>query len=97
MTSKHGYYFTKGEFSKEYEDAAFGIGVGEYSDVVETASGFYIIQRLELEDDYIEAHFEDLKTKYRYAYVNDMIAECRDTLTFVPSDYAKGLSWSEIK
>ena len=98
LTSKHGYYFTKGEFSAEYEAAAFGIGVGEYSDVVETATGFYVIQRLELEDDYIEAHFEDLKTKYRYAYVNDMIAECRDTLSFVPrSDYAKGFFWSEIK
>ena len=96
LTSKHGFYFTKGEFSEEYETAAFGIGIGEYSDIVETASGFYIIQRLELEDDYIEAHFEDLKTKYRYAYVNDMIAECRDGLEFVPSDYAKNLSLSEI-
>ena len=98
LTSKHGFYFTKGEFSEEYEAAAFGIGIGEYSDIVETASGFYIIQRLELEDDYIEKNFETLKSQYRYAYVNDMIAECRDTLTFVPrSDYAKGLSWSEIK
>ena len=97
LTSKHGYYFTKGEFSAEYEAAAFGIGVGEYSDVVETASGFYIIQRLELEDDYIEAHFEDLKTKYRYAYVNGIIEECRDTLTFVPNDYGKSIDLLAIK
>ena len=97
LTSKHGYYFTKGEFSKEYEEAAFGIGVGEYSDVVETASGFYVINRLELEDDYIEKNFENLKTKYRYAYVNDMIEECRNGLSFVPNDYGKSIDFLKLK
>ena len=97
LTSKHGYYFTKGEFSEEYEAVAFGIGIGEYSDIVETASGFYIIQRLELEDDYIEKNFETLKSQYRYAYVNDMIADCRDGLVFTPNDYGKSIDLISVK
>lgn len=97
LTSKHGYYFTNGEFSSEYEEATFALNVGEYSDVVETASGFYVINRLELEDDYIENHFEDLKTNYRYAFVNDLIENCRDGLSFTPNDYGRSIDLLAIK
>ncbi|PHH81691.1 hypothetical protein CDD82_179 [Ophiocordyceps australis] len=40
-------YFGRGDMQKEFEDAAFALGIGELSTVVETASGLHLIERLE--------------------------------------------------
>lgn len=38
-------YFKKGDMQQEFEQAAFGLKVGEVSHVVETASGLHLIER----------------------------------------------------
>lgn len=38
-------FFGPGEMQREFEEAAFGLGVGEMSGVVETASGLHLIER----------------------------------------------------
>ncbi|EGS20349.1 peptidyl-prolyl cis/trans isomerase-like protein [Thermochaetoides thermophila DSM 1495] len=40
-------FFGRGEMQPEFEEAAFALKVGEISDVVETASGYHLIERLE--------------------------------------------------
>ncbi|GAB1319960.1 peptidyl-prolyl cis-trans isomerase Pin1 [Madurella fahalii] len=40
-------YFGRGDMQKEFEDAAFALGTGEISGVVDTASGLHLIERLE--------------------------------------------------
>ncbi|KAF2270200.1 rotamase-domain-containing protein [Lojkania enalia] len=40
-------FFAKGDMQKEFEDAAFQLKKGEMSNVVATASGLHLIQRLE--------------------------------------------------
>ena len=38
--------FTRGKLLPKFEEAAFGLGVGEISDIVETEHGLHIIKRL---------------------------------------------------
>lgn len=38
-------YFGKGQMQPAFEQAAFGLNVGEFSDIIETDSGIHILQR----------------------------------------------------
>ncbi|CEI38521.1 hypothetical protein FVEN_g4914 [Fusarium venenatum] len=40
-------YFGRGDMQKEFEDASFGLSPGNMSEIVETASGLHLIERLE--------------------------------------------------
>lgn len=89
LTTTHGYYFTRGEMLKTYEDAAFSLEIGQVSDVVETEQGFYVIQRLPLEPDYVLQNLVNLVSQYQYAELNRAIDEHQQTLTFEFNDYGK--------
>ena len=98
MASSDGYYFTKGQYSEAYENAAFALGIDEISPVIETYSGFYVSQRLELDGAYIGAHFStDLKEQYLLAVFNKEIEECKSALSFVLNDFGKSIDLTEMK
>lgn len=98
MASSDGYYFTHGQYSEAYENAAFALGIGEISPVIETYSGFYVIQRLELDGAYIGAHFDtELKEQYLLAVFNKEIEECKNTLSFTLNDFGKDIDLTEMK
>ena len=89
MTTTNGYYFTRGEMNEAYEKAAFALQENEYSDVVETDTGFYIIQRLPKEEEYIQRNFEDLKHQYLSAVFYSMIEDRRDTITLTKTEFGQ--------
>ncbi len=99
MTTKHGKYFAlfTSDYGEEYEDAAFDLYEGELSEVVETPDGFYIILRLEKEDDYIKENYDTFKDDILGSEFNKLLMEYKDELTFELNDYGKTINISEIE
>ncbi|MBQ7383279.1 MAG: hypothetical protein IJV72_00620, partial [Clostridia bacterium] len=52
---------------------------------------YYIIQRLELEDTYIEKNFEELKNSYHSSVVYSKVEELSDSLKFTPNAHGASL------
>lgn len=80
-TSNCDYYFMKGYFLEEYEEAAFALDIGEVSGVVEVPDGFYVIQRVEPEEGYFSSHVEDLMVQYHISTMENLTQSIADTLS----------------
>ena len=89
--SQNGYYFSYGEFDAAYESAVFELEVGETSKIVTTKTGYYIIQRLPLDNDYIFMNLDTLKTQYHMSYINKLVNEEKEKISFSFNDYGKTL------
>lgn len=101
-----GYSFGRGSMEQAYEDAAFSLEVGEYSEVVsakgELASGeytdcHYVIQRLPLDNDYIKEHYSELYESYASSITAQKLDEVKRELVFVPNDYASSLDITALE
>jgi hypothetical protein len=106
ITDLDGLYFTRGSKTKEYEDAAYALAVGEVSEVIEASAinangesvtGFYIIQRLELEEEYIKNNLPSLKEQYHDSVIYSMLEEERADFEFKPNEFAKTLKLSSLE
>ena len=91
-----GYYFTRGEMDKAYEDAAFALKVGEISPIVETEDGFYLIQRYSKNDEYMLTNLEDFANQIVYTLVNERVRELQSNLALEMSDFGRTLVLHEI-
>lgn len=96
LTTTHGYYFTRGEMITAYEDAAFALEIGKFSDVVETSTGFYIIKRLELEPSYVMQNLLTLIDQYQYSQLNKFLDDRQAELVFEFNDFGAGLDLTKI-
>ncbi len=101
-----GYVFGRGAMETEYENAAFALEIGEYSDVISTrgelSNGeyvdcYYVIQRLPLEEDYIKQNYASIYEGYADAAVSQMLEEVKARLTFVPNEYFSSLSLTALE
>ncbi len=99
MTTRHGKYFARytSDYSDEYELAAFELGVGSLSDIVKTPEGYYIILRLELEEDYMKQNYEDFRADIMGSEFNVNLAEFKKDLVFELNDYGKTIKYLEIE
>lgn len=96
LTTTNGYYFTRGEMIKAYEEAAFALEIGSFSDVVETSTGFYIIKRLELEPAYVMQNLMTLINQYQYSELNRYLDERQAELVFQFNEFGAGLDLTKI-
>lgn len=97
LTTTNGYYFGRGEMLQAYEDAAFALDVNEISGVVETPTGFYIIQRLPLEASYVMQNLTTLMDQYQYSELNRYIDERQAQLSIEFNDYGKSLDLTAME
>ena len=99
LTTTHGKYFARytSGYGEEYELAAFDLGIGSLSEVVETPDGYYIILRLEVEKEYMNDNFDDFKDDIMGSVFNQMLEEYKESLTFELNDYGKTLNILEIE
>ncbi len=96
LTTTNGYYFTRGEMITAYEDAAFALEIGSFSDVVETSTGFYVIKRLPLEADYVMKNLVTLMNQYQFSLLNKFIDDRQAELVFEFNEYGAGLDLTKI-
>ena len=65
FTNSAGYYITRGIWDIALEDAAFSLGIGEISGVIEGGDGCRILMRAEKESSYIDENESTLFDTYR--------------------------------
>ncbi len=107
LTTSDGYYFTKGTMAPEYESAAYELEVGEISGIVasvgensltgEQEDCYYIIQRLPLEEKYINKNFDELKEEYFSSVVYGMVDELKSNMTFSMNEYGNSLDLLDLE
>ena len=97
ITDLDGIYFARGSMEQEYEKAAFALEVGAVSDVVETDGAFYVIQRLEIEDAYVEKNLYDLREKYIGSVIYEKLEKKKNELKFEPNEFAKELDIANLE
>lgn len=107
LTTDDGYYFARGTMDEAYEEAAYALEINEISGIVasvgenpytgEQENCYYIIQRLDLEDEYIDKNFETLKDSYFSSVVYDMVSELQTTMSFSFNEYGASLNLSELE
>jgi hypothetical protein len=93
MTTTHGKYFARysSDLPEEYELAAFELDEGEVSKVVTTDNGYYVILRLEVEDAYLNAKFDDFKDDILGSEFNKILNEYMEKMEFIPNEYGASL------
>mgnify|MGYP003318224590 CR=1 FL=1 len=92
-TTEVGYYFSVGEMNEDYENAALATAVGSYSAVTKCGEEYYIIKRLQPEDEFVTMNLDELFKYYRYAQMNGAIADRQAALSFDLNDYGKTLRY----
>jgi len=102
-----GYYFPRGSMDQVYEDAAFALQVNEKSGIVESTGKsnktsndvtcFYIIERLAIEDAYVNTHLNDLADKCADAVVATKLDEVSKALSFTPNEFYSTLDLTALE
>jgi hypothetical protein len=95
--AKDGSYYTVGQFLESVEKEIEKLSENQISGVIELSMGFFIFQRLPLEDEYIEANFSDFVDMYTARVFNEMLSELEETIKIKTSDIWDDLKITDIK
>ena len=100
--SGNGHYLTRGTWEKSYEDAAFDLKIGGFSEVVKvektnrSVPAYYVIQRAQMDEDYVDAHLGELQEEYYASVIYSDLIEVREDLTFEPNDFYESLDLTNL-
>ncbi len=91
-----GYVFCRGEMVSAFEEAAFALGEGGISDIVQSDYGYHVIKRLELTDDYIQENLEDMVSEYEAAQYNLLLDSVANAFTVTYNEFYSQLNISNM-
>ena len=92
-----GYYFTRGEMDEAYEEASFGLAIGEVSQPVVCSGGTFVIMRLYPDAEYIKSHLQDLLNGYHGVAVGLYEEQFRENCEVVFNEYGKSIDLVSLK
>ena len=92
-----GYYFTRGEMDEAYEEASFGLAIGEVSQPVVCSGGTFVIMRLYPDAEYINSHLQDLLTGYHGVAVGLYEEQFRENCEVVFNEYGRSIDLVSLK
>ncbi|MGN1410167.1 MAG: peptidylprolyl isomerase [Eubacteriales bacterium] len=81
-----GYYISRGSYQQEFEDAAFGLEIGEISGIVRTGAGYSIIKRYPKDAVYMAENFDTLADDYIRGQYNMILEKKEASLSAVDTD-----------
>jgi len=78
--TEEGYYFTTGQMVESFEEASFALEIGGRSEIVQSSYGYHIIERLPIEDEYVNSIVDDLYDYYSYIAYAQLIYDTVDAM-----------------
>ena len=92
-----GYYFTRTEMDEKYEEASFGLAIGEVSEPVVCSGGNFIIMRLYPDAEYIKKNTQELLDSYHGVAVGLYEEQYREDCAIVFNEYGQSIDLLGIK
>ncbi len=92
-----GYYYTLGAIDETVQNAVEALKEGEIAPVIEVSYGYYVVQRLPLEQDYIDKNYEDFRLMYRARVFNEMLEAEAKKIAVSYSDLYHTLTVETVK
>jgi parvulin-like peptidyl-prolyl isomerase len=71
---KDGYYYTLGAIDEVVQEAVEKLDEGAIAPVIEVPYGYYVVQRLALDETYVNKNYEIFRAQYRSRMFNEMLA-----------------------
>lgn len=95
--AEEGTYYTIGQIIESVEKEVEKLEENEISGVLELREGYFIIQRLPIEDEYVTNNFNDFVEMYVARIFNEMVIELEKTVTIKTSKLWDDLKITDIK
>lgn len=97
-TNTAPYYLVRGVHDDKLVDASLALEeVGDVSTIIELENAFYILVRMEDEEDTLSSKLTTLLNDYQWSVVGDRVEEAKQSLQFEKTDFYNGLDLLAIE
>lgn len=94
---EEGYYYTRTQILEEIENEVEKLEVGGKSGIIELSFGYIIIERLDIDYDYVEENFNDFITQYKARVFNEMLEEIKKDMSISYTDLWENANTENVK